>query len=146
MFAVDELKQKIKKNFNEFDGKNLEMLNGFYADNIQFADPVTQLRGLDKLKEYYAHAYKNVKSVNFEFGDIFNDGQTYAAPWTMHIAAKGLNGGKEFPVEGLSHFKFNNKGLVVYHRDYLDLGQMVYEKLPVQGLIIKTIKKLMGSH
>jgi hypothetical protein len=143
---MENLKQKIVDNFNQFDGKNLNILNDFYADNVTFADPVTHVKGLKNLKEYYSKVYKNVKSIHFEFGEIINDQQSYAAPWTLHLSAKGLNGGKEYEVQGMSHFKFNNKGLVIYHRDYLDLGEMVYEKLPIQGLIIKSFKKLMGHH
>ena len=134
---------KIEAAFNSFDGKNLDSLDNFYAKDVAFEDPVTKVKGLAKLKKYYAHAYKNVESIRFEFGDIFHQGEFYAAPWKMHLKAKGLNGGKMFVVAGLSHFKFNAQGLVTYHHDYLDLGDMVYERLPVVGLAVRQIKKFL---
>jgi hypothetical protein len=136
-------KQKIQKAFNEFNGKNLDLLEDFYASDIEFHDPVTKCKGLPQLKKYYAHAYAQVKSIRFDFLDFVIDGNTVAATWEMHLAVKGLNGGKSYAVNGFSHFKFNAKGLVYYHRDYLDLGAMVYERLPVQGAIIKGIKKFL---
>lgn len=143
VFVVNVLKNKIKNTFNAFDGKNLENLDDFYADSVAFEDPVTKIKGLKNLKKYYSHAYKNVKSIKFEFSEIFNEGGTYGAAWEMHLSVKGLNGGREYTVPGFSRIKFNKKNLVIEHRDYVDLGDMVYERLPLQGLVISLIKKML---
>lgn len=130
--------------YNSFDGKNLEALDAFYASNVAFQDPVTSTRGLAQLKKYYAHAYANVRSIQFDFDEIARDGNQYFAPWTMKLRVRGLNRGKAFSVKGISHLKFNAKGLVEYHRDYFDLGEMVYERLPIQGFVISQFKKLLS--
>jgi SnoaL-like domain len=129
--------------YNRFNGKNLDVLDDFYADDISFIDPITSLKSLAELKRYYTHAYANVRSIRFDFDEISRDGQRYFAPWTMTFSAARLNGGKEFSVSGLSHLEFNSAGLVCYHRDYLDLGEMVYSRLPVLGLVIAQVKKLL---
>jgi hypothetical protein len=136
-------KDLIVKAFNDFDGKNLNLLDSFYDPQISFADPVQAVEGLDKLKAYYKHAYKNVTSIRFEFREIFKEGQSYCGPWTMHLQAKGLNSGKMFTVEGCSVFHFNEKNLVIRQRDYLDLGEMLYEKLPIQGFVILKLKQFL---
>jgi hypothetical protein len=46
-------------------------------------------------------------------------------------------------LEGISHLRFGEK--IDYHRDYFDLGQMVYEQIPLVGRIIKTIKKRLSD-
>ncbi|MFZ4405098.1 MAG: nuclear transport factor 2 family protein [Pseudobdellovibrionaceae bacterium] len=137
-------KQKITDTFNGFNGLNLDRLDQFYDPKVVFTDPVTQIQGLPNLKKYYTHAYRKVISIRFEFSDILQEGCDYSAPWTMHLAVKGLNAGQEFNVSGLSHLKFNDKGLVVYHRDYVDLGEMVYERLPLLGALIRKLKKLLA--
>ena len=53
---------------------------------------------------------------------------------------KQLNGQKPIEVQGHSHLKMLD-GQVVYHRDYLDIGSMLYEHIPVLGCAIKSIKK-----
>jgi len=136
--------EKIKTVFNAFDGKDLERLNDFYAQDVVFEDPVDKISGLPALKKYYTHAYKNVISIRFDFADIINQDNAYAAPWTMHMKVRGLNGGEEYAVKGLSQMVFNDKGLVVYHRDYVDLGAMVYERLPLFGAVIRKLKKLLA--
>lgn len=139
-----EYKNKIKKAFNSFNGKNMESLDSFYAPEVHFIDPVVELRGLESLKKYYEHTYENVKSIRFEFSDTIEEGTRVGAPWTMHLTVDRLNGGKEYSVPGFSEFNFNKQGLVTYHHDYVDLGAMVYEKLPLQGLVIRGIKSLLA--
>lgn len=141
---MSDLTKKIIDNFNNFNGKNLDILDSFYATDVYFKDPVTVKKNLKELKKYYKHAYKNVTSIKFEFGEISNEGRDYFAPWTMHLAAKGLNKGNSFPVSGMSHMKFNEAGLVDYHRDYVDLGEMIYERLPLLGMLISKIKKMLS--
>jgi hypothetical protein len=98
---------------------------------------------LAALKSYYAHAYSRVVSIRFDFETISNQGPDYFAPWQMSLKVRGLNQGNEYVVSGISHLKFKSDGLVIAHRDYLDLGEMIYERLPVQGLIIRGLKKLL---
>ncbi len=131
----------IVSNFNNFNGKNLEILDVFYSQDVHFIDPVKNIKGLDDLKSYYRHVYKNVRSIRFDFSNFIENEKSVVGEWKMKLTARGLNGGAEFEVPGCSVFKFNSKGLVTEHRDYVDLGKMVYEKIPVLGLLISTIKK-----
>lgn len=134
---------KINGTFNDFDGKNEAILNEFYAADVVFVDPVVRVEGLASLKKYYAHAYSKVKAIRFEFGDMIIENRRISAPWTMHLAVQGLNGGQSFKVHGCSNFEFNQEGKVIYHRDYVDLGAMVYERLPLQGKVISFIKNML---
>jgi hypothetical protein len=140
-----KMKEAIISAFNEFTGKNLARLDRFYARDIHFIDPVHDLKGLDRLKIYYESMYKNVKSIHFDFHEFVEEGNKCTGSWTMRLAVLGLQGGDPFDVEGISAFHFNSQGLVSYHRDYFDLGSLVYERIPVQGMIIRKIKNLLRS-
>ena len=63
----------------------------------------------------------------------------YFFKWKMWLSTPNLNGGDGFFVSGVSEIHFLN-GLVNYHRDYFDMGEMVYEKVPVLGWLTKKIK------
>ena len=141
---TDERIALIKKTFNGLDKNNLLILNNFYDENIDFTDPIGNIKGLSLLKKYYAHVYANVISINFDFQQVNYQNDFYFAKWIMNIQVKGLNGGAPYPVEGFSVIKFNDHNKVDYHRDYLDLGSMVYENIPVLGKAIKLIKKKLG--
>jgi ketosteroid isomerase-like protein len=129
--------------FNEFTGKNLSRLDEFYSQDAVFMDPITTVKGLKEIKTYYAHAYKHVTSIRFEFVDFVIQDDQVCGFWKMHLAAKRLNGGKEFVVEGVSRMKFNKDGKVNFHRDFLDLGSMVYERLPLFGGVVRKLKLLL---
>lgn len=133
----------IQKIFNEFDGKNLNLLNDFYSQDIVFQDPLHKVEGFLSLQNYYSKIYKNVQSIRFDFQKFVSQDDEVVGFWTMSLKAKGLNQGALFEVQGVSVFIFNSENKVKYHRDYLDLGEMVYEKIFGLGFVIKKIKTLL---
>jgi ketosteroid isomerase-like protein len=140
---MDDQRARIQTTFNSFNGKNLSFLDSFYAADVVFTDPVGTVTGLPALKKYYEHAYEQVHSIQFDFREILQDGRDYMAFWVMTIAVRGLNGGRPYQVHGMSRLTFNDSGLVKFHRDYVDLGEMVYEHIPVQGFIVRKIKQAL---
>ena len=138
---------RINKAFNEFNITQMSLLDGFYDVDIEFIDPVHKLNGMESLKKYYADMYKNVQSIRFDFTSETVQGDTHVMTWVMHLSASGLNGGKPVAVDGTSILKFNPAtDKVIYHRDYLDMGQFIYEHIPVLGSVIRYIKGKMAGH
>jgi hypothetical protein len=65
----------------------------------------------------------------------------------MTYAVDKLNGGEPIAIEGNSIIKFGGpEDKVVYHRDYFDVGAMVYEHIPVLGWGVRTVKEKLGKH
>jgi hypothetical protein len=64
--------------------------------------------------------------------------------WQMNFSHPRLKGGKTIVVDGASYLRFNEAGKVSYHRDYFDLGAMLYEQLPLLGRIIVAVKRRLG--
>lgn len=138
--------EKIKYVFDNLRADNIEILNDFYAKDTTFVDPLGAHNGIQSVKDYYQNLYKNVKSIKFTYKDLVTNGTTHALYWTMTLSADGLNGGSPISLEGNSYIKFNEAGLVSYHRDYFDMGEFIYEHVPVMGWAIKKVKdKLRGE-
>lgn len=129
--------------FNTLDKGNLNRLGDVYGENIHFKDPLGEVHGLDDLTRYFASSYQNVIACHFVFSREVVDEGTVTLPWIMHLRHKRINGGKEILVEGISHLHIGC-GKVIYHRDYFDAGQMLYENLPLLGGIIRKIKEHAG--
>lgn len=139
--------EKIKYFFNQLSATNLSVADGFYHQNINFIDPLVNLRGLDAVKGYYQHVYQPVQMIHFDFADFINEDEKVSFSWTMQLQVPKLNGGKPFKVEGMSQLVFDRESaLVVYHRDYYDLGEFIYERLSVLSWIIRQIKKRLISN
>lgn len=138
--------EKIKHVFNTLRADNLKVLDDFYDPNTEFIDPIGTHRGIKAVKDYYENLYKNVKDIRFEYKDLVSSGNTHVLIWTMILTAEGLNGGKPVILSGSSHIKFNESNLVIYHRDYFDMGEFIYEHVPLLGWTIKHIKtRLRGE-
>jgi limonene-1,2-epoxide hydrolase len=130
----------IKKFFNEFGSNNIDLADSFYAEDIVFEDPLGKITGLKNIKDYYRNLYKNVTSIRFDFESVVTQGDEQVGIWTMHLKASGLNGGNEVVVKGNSFVRYKN-GKAVYHRDYFDMGEFIYDHIPVLKQILGFIKQ-----
>jgi SnoaL-like domain len=129
--------ERIATAFNALNKDNMHILDGFYHADVLFEDPLGRIEGLPDLKDYYAQMYENVQSIGFGFTNQIVDGDTHVAVWTMRMRAKGLNKGSEVILDGISLIRFGENDLVVYHRDYFDVGAMVYEQVPVVRFFVR---------
>jgi len=133
-----------EKAFNGLNKNTVDKLDEYYDKDAVFQDPVSRNEGIEKIKRYYAHQYENVKSIRFDFSSIIREGDTQSAVWVMKVEHPAINNGKEFTLDGHSLIRFNlQTGKVVFHRDYFDMGEFVYEKIPVLGSIIRFVKNKM---
>jgi hypothetical protein len=114
-----------------------------YSNNVIFVDAVERIEGLDELQRYFNRLYKNISFCRFDIEQtIVGQGQA-SVIWTMTFSHQRLKSGKSIEVHGCSHLKFTEK--IYYHRDYLDLGEMVYEQLPLLGRVIKLVKRRISQ-
>ena len=119
---------------------NLDLLSMIYHKDIVFIDPLHELKGFDNLFEYFQNLYENLTSCEFVINNIIANEDQAAIYWTMSYHHPKLNGGNIVNVTGSSNIK-GHEDKVIYHRDYLDLGAMLYEQLPVLNKLIRFIKK-----
>ncbi|GHE81380.1 nuclear transport factor 2 family protein [Thalassotalea profundi] len=119
--------------------KNLGLLETIYHKEVTFIDPIHQIEGLDNLHRYFQHLYENLSSCDFVIEHVISQEKEAAIYWQMSYQHPKLNKGKIVEVQGSSHIK-SQEDKIIYHRDYLDLGAMLYEQLPVFGQLTKWIK------
>lgn len=137
--------EKIEKIFNGLNKDTMHLVDEFYHAQARFEDPIGSHNGVESIRNYYANLYQNVQSIRFDFSKHICQGTDCASTWVMHLQAEGLNGGKPISVIGNSVFQFDSSGKVIYHRDYFDMGEFIYEHIPVLKNIIGYIKsKLKG--
>ncbi|MBY0516516.1 MAG: nuclear transport factor 2 family protein [Bacteriovoracaceae bacterium] len=139
--------ERARDAFTRLDATHLNVVEEFYDKNIEFHDPIGTIRGRDKIRAYYEKMYKDLKSIKFEYHEAISHDKTVVLVWKMTYATTKLNGGEPISIEGNSVIKFGGaEDKVVYHRDYFDIGAMVYEYIPVLGWGVKTIREKLGEH
>ncbi|MFT6926117.1 MAG: hypothetical protein ACJAZP_001718 [Psychromonas sp.] len=129
--------------YQGLDKNNLSRLGLVYSDDINFIDALHNLKGLEQLTAYFSHLYENVVYCNFHIEEVIKEKGKASIIWTMKYAHPKINKGAPILVNGCSHLKFNDK--IYYHRDFLDMGQMLYEQLPLLGGVIRAVKKRVAS-
>ncbi|MEP1215988.1 MAG: nuclear transport factor 2 family protein [Marinobacter sp.] len=141
--SVHETLARFRQLFNNLCAGNMAELGSVYGDNVRFTDPFATVRGIDELTEYFTGAYANVISCGFDFGDPVISGEDVCIPWVMHLQHKRIRKGKAVSVDGISQLVIR-EGCVISHRDYFDVGQLLYENLPVMGGVIRWLRNQAG--
>jgi hypothetical protein len=131
--------ERFKQTYNRLNAQSLGLLNELYSHDVVFQDPFRRMSGLPALTEYFAELYRHVELSSFVFEDEIVQGNSAVLTWTMSLKHPRLNGGDVVTVPGSTHIRFRDK--VTYHRDYFDGGAMLYEHLPLIGLVIRMIKE-----
>lgn len=121
-------------------------LEDIYAKDIVFIDPITTHNGIDEVKSYFSNLLTKADSCKFDIADIFtctekevqsHSDVTHVVNWTMTLVLKDSD--KTITLDGTTQLGVENDS-IIYHKDYYDLGEMVYEHVPILGFVIKKIK------
>jgi len=136
--------EKIEYAFNELTKDTLDILKEFYAEDVVFRDPLGTIRGREGLIAYYKNMYANVQDIHFDFTDAVVEGDTHVVFWTLRMKVKGLNGGDEVSSDGNSIIRFNADDLVISHRDYFDMGEFIYQHVPVLRWMVGKVNKRLA--
>ncbi|KGJ91485.1 nuclear transport factor 2 family protein [Colwellia psychrerythraea] len=125
--------------YQKLSKDNLKLLDTIYHENVTFTDPLHMIEGYDNLYHYFQNLYQNLSACDFVIEEIIWQDSQASLCWTMSYQHPKLNKGNMVSVSGSSQIK-GQGDKVIYHRDFLDLGAMLYEQLPILGKFIKWIK------
>ncbi|MFM5335056.1 nuclear transport factor 2 family protein [Aeromonas enteropelogenes] len=131
--------------YQQLDRQQLHRLSEVYADEVIFIDPAHRIEGLAALSDYFAALYQRLAYCRFVITSQQQQGRQAWLGWTMIFSHPRLRGGKPVTVEGATRLEFDEEGKVCLHRDYFDLGAMLYEQLPLLGSLVRTIKGRLGT-
>lgn len=130
--------------YSLFSASTLDGLLEFYHRDVAFIDPVHRTDGRAELERYFRQMAQGLIDCRFQFDDLTQtDDQVFLA-WTMHLRHRQLRSGQTVTVSGFSHLKLRDD-LVEYHRDYYDLGEMLYEQIPLLGPMIGWLKRRLAG-
>ena len=134
---------KFEQFYRSVSTHTIEQLDDLYAQDAVLVDPISEHHGLTNIKNYFHSLLANTSKCNCLIEHISATNDDIFLTWKMTIAHPKLNGGSEFVVNGISRLIIDNQK-VVYHRDYYDLGEMIYEQVPLLKQVIRTIKRRLG--
>ncbi|WP_241560301.1 nuclear transport factor 2 family protein [Marinomonas rhizomae] len=134
--------ERFKAFYLDVKHPKLDKIDDVYTEDVLFKDPVHELRGAESLHAYLSEMCVNVRSGRFEYLDQVIAENTAYIKWNMHFKHPKL-GNKTITVRGISQVQFNER--IYFHEDVYDLGQMLYEHVPLLGVAVKGLKKRLAS-
>jgi limonene-1,2-epoxide hydrolase len=128
--------------YQSLNPQRLHLLADIYDSELLFIDPVQELHGVDNLLAYFEDLYQDIFECEFTIKSYQQNNDQGFVSWLMLFKHPRLAHGQRLQVDGCSELRFKNDR-VIYQRDYYDMGQMIYEQLPLLGSAIKRIKNRM---
>ncbi|MDT0595771.1 nuclear transport factor 2 family protein [Glaciecola petra] len=127
--------------YTDLASMQISELSHIYSDDVLFIDPIAEHRGINAVEKYFDKLLHNAKHCRFDIHTKENtEDDKFIVTWTMEFTSSRMKNGNPIRVDGLSHLQVaDNK--ITFHRDYYDLGQMIYENVPILGRIVKKIKR-----
>ncbi|WP_051202245.1 nuclear transport factor 2 family protein [Ferrimonas senticii] len=120
---------------------NVALIDRLYHPQIRFEDPSGVIQDRDGFKRHLHSLYQNTLSVEFSLlQPIIASHSEVTQPWQMTYRHPKLKRAQPIIVDGVSLLRAE-QGLIINHRDYFDMGQMLYEPLPFVGALIRRIKQ-----
>jgi esterase/lipase superfamily enzyme len=134
--------ERFKAFYLDVKHPKLDKIDDVYTEDVLFKDPVHELRGAENLHAYLSEMCVNVHSGRFEYLDQIVSDNTAYIKWNMHFKHPKL-GNKTITVRGISQVQFNER--IYFHEDVYDLGQLIYEHVPLLGAVVKGLKKRLAN-
>lgn len=125
--------------YSQLSKDHLSVLESLYHPEVIFEDPAHQVIGWDNLHAYFTRLFSTVRECRFVIRDSLTDGQTAYVQWEMIFSHPRLAGGRSRTVHGCSRLEIQ-ENQIIRHRDYFDMGEMLYEGVPVLGAAVRHIK------
>jgi hypothetical protein len=137
--------EKFLKTYQNLTAKNFNSLAEIYTEDVCFIDPAHKICGLEKLTEYFVNLYQNIDPPIFRFVHQLRSKLDGYVQWEMDFSHPRLKAGRLITVPGASYLRFEDSDKVFFHRDYFDLGAMLYEHIPLVARMITAVKRRLGS-
>jgi limonene-1,2-epoxide hydrolase len=136
--------EQFSRFYTDLASMQVSELSKIYSKDVVFIDPIAEHSGLASVELYFSKLLKNAKFCEFEIHYTKPvEASGYVVSWTMKFTSSRINKGRPVHVNGLTILEVED-GMIMFHRDYYDLGQMVYEHVPLLGRIIKKIRRSLG--
>ena len=124
--------------YEELTPESLARFPVFYTEDAWFKDPFNEVRGITAIQRIFVHMFEQVAEPRFVVTERMADGSSAMLVWELRY-------GRGERIRGVSHLRFADDGRVAYHRDYWDASAELYEKLPILGAILRTLRRKLSA-
>ena len=127
--------------FESMSPSDAQRMDRIYAPDAWFKDPFNEVRGVRDISRIFAHMFEQVDAPRFVVTEALVQGSSVMLTWDFNFSFKPpLRAGPQC-IRGCSHLRLDANGQVVFHRDYWDAAEELYEKMPVLGGLMRWLRR-----
>jgi hypothetical protein len=115
---------------------SLARIDAFYRADARFKDPFNDVAGVESIRRVFVHMFATTEAPRFIVHEVLADAQRAFVTWDFDFGVRG----RRYVVHGATRFAFDDRGLVSDHRDYWDVAEELWQKLPVLGVPVAWLR------
>ena len=124
--------------YEELTPASLARFPEFYTEDAWFKDPFNEVRGIAAIQRIFAHMFERTVEPHFVVTEKLADDNSAMLVWVFRY-------GRGRCIRGVSHLRFADDGLVAYHRDYWDAAEELYERIPLLGRLMRSLRRMLSA-
>ncbi len=141
---MQEAVRAIVQRFEQLTAQDLPRLGEIYRPDACFKDPFNEVQGVVAITRIFEHMFNTLQAPRFVIHDVIVQGSQCFLTWDFVFGLRRRRGGL-LTVRGGTHLKLAADGRIAEHRDYWDVAEELYEKLPGLGLLMRWLKRRAAS-
>ena len=118
-------------------------MGAYYDIAAYFRDPFNEVHNLNAIQAIFRKMYQQLDAPRFTVLNRYVADNGVTLTWDFSFQLR-LPGTPERRIHGLTLLHFNDAGKVIYHRDYWDAAQELYEQLPLIGGVFGWLRRRLG--
>jgi hypothetical protein len=131
--------------FHEMSPASVARFPEFYSGEAYFKDPFNEVHGLPAIQRIFSHMFRQVDEPRFVVTEQLATESGAMLVWEFRFRLRSWDRGEAQCISGVSHLKFDAAGKVCYHRDYWDAAEELYMKLPLLGLLMRGLRRILAA-
>ncbi|WPJ94541.1 nuclear transport factor 2 family protein [Coraliomargarita algicola] len=136
-----EMLKGIQNLFMDYSHANLSAkVEQVYAERVYFRDAFRQLHTAEEIREYFLEGLEPLEGAEFVFNNVARTGGDFYLDWTMRLDFKKTPTGTWEESMGVSRIRFDSAGQVIFHQDFWDPTDIVYQRIPIAKQLIAYVK------
>ena len=128
--------------FETLSPATLDELPRFYAADAEFKDPFNEVHGVESIEHIFRHMFSQVAEPRFVVGSVFFGEDGAMLLWDFHFRCRPPLPQRHMTARGTTHLRFDTAGRIVLHRDYWDVAEELYAKLPLVGPLMRGLQRM----
>ena len=142
--ASDPRVQRIVEAFERLRPEDVERLGEIYSADALFKDPFNEVQGVPAIRQVFSHMFVALREPRFVIRDAVCEGDQCFLSWDFLFRMRRFRSDEQC-IRGGSHLRLTAEGRISEHRDYWDVAEELYEKLPVVGTLMRWLKRRVNA-